>query len=380
MHTIILVLCFHITEVTYSPLDISKYKIETVPDDIPVIHEKDTDTLQTRITASSSPEKSHIQSLPCDQIQDESKHTPLPNGEIQRRKLPNINHMGSRSEDQITWNVSDIDERNVHNIHMKTVEDRDERNVEAAFEKFDEILDVDGQYTVKENCTFKISSTEDNYVFDKFKAKSKSVHNGNNTISTKTPAAAVVDNLKSTLVNEKGAAKEPLESFVSSPVKRQSSKSSVDLHADERKEHINHGNDFLMKHRKRMAKLKRKFFESQTTPNPIPVEKVLTESTNNTEKARHDISEDSVPAKPPRSFSNSEHFATESRASALKNVVQNNVERRRRHSADGTLGRNDFQDMRVRWSTASGECAVVVAIDFGTTYSGYAFSYPHDPG
>ena len=83
-----------------------------------------------------------------------------------------------------------------------------------------------------------------------------------------------------------------------------------------------------------------------------------------------------------------EYFATESRAALRRWVRPKSSGLHRRYASDGMLERknlNSLFDGPKRWSYGQqleddfGNIAVV-AIDFGTTYSGYAYCFTNDPG
>ena len=85
-----------------------------------------------------------------------------------------------------------------------------------------------------------------------------------------------------------------------------------------------------------------------------------------------------------------EHYATESRADLRRFAKTNTQGLHRRCASDGLLDRRSLDKLfesedTKRWShglmldTGVGYSAVI-AIDFGTTYSGYAYCFTHDPG
>lgn len=321
-----------------SPLDVSKYKIQTLS------LETNRGAAATKTGQNFSNGKSDMSCRPTD---DTSRRQPSPNDKPRRRQAPDIFHQRSKSED------------------------RDKRKVADVLDKFNEVLENDDRYIVSKDYKFKISSTEDNYMYDKFKAKSKVIYDKNDRTGEDNALVSGKDVYNINSLDDNAKAGETNEDSVKAPDEIIQVKVSK-----ESKEH-NNGKDFLTKHRHRINKLKRRFFEAQTTPKPLPVEHVSpkTNKSENTEselKERDDFAKDYS-----KNSLNNGHFATESRASLLKNV---NVERRRRHSADGTVGRSGFDNLRMRWSSGSEQYAVVVAVDFGTTYSGYAYSFVDDPG
>ena len=85
-----------------------------------------------------------------------------------------------------------------------------------------------------------------------------------------------------------------------------------------------------------------------------------------------------------------EYYATESRADLRRYAKTNTQGLHRRCASDGLLDRRSLDKLfesedTKRWShglmldTGVGYSAVI-AIDFGTTYSGYAYCFTHDPG
>lgn len=210
--------------------------------------------------------------------------------------------------------------------------------------------------------TFKISSTEDNYVFDKFKAKSKIINEN-------------IDDSKTFACNPAWLSNNRTKNENSSEAKS----AHVSLPDDTRLHR-----DFLSRHRSRIAKLKRKFFESNSTPITIPVENISNRDIRKEDDCSTNIEPDTVasipPPKPPRVSTLCERDNIDSTVSSQNHLKQQITERQRRHSVDGALGRRSFEELQTRWSTTSDQYVVVVAIDFGTTYSGYAYSFNYDPG
>ena len=184
-------------------------------------------------------------------------------------------------------------------------------------------------------CPFKISSTEDNYMLDKFNSKT----NGRNII-------------------------------------HQRSKSSEE-HTGYSKntKHSPGGSDFLSKHRKRIAKLKRRFLDSHVVTRP------LSPKTYNKQQHAPYYLEFEVPSPENATYEQDKTKPETLEDQSVPETADETFvqERRRRYPADEMLSRSDFEAMRARWSTYGGEFAVVIAIDFGTTYSGYAYSFTHEP-
>ncbi|XP_060597969.1 heat shock 70 kDa protein 12A-like isoform X2 [Ruditapes philippinarum] len=338
-----------IKETKDKSLDINKYKIRSVD----AIEKENVEQNNAQSRIDTSPMDKYNKEL---QHEIESRRHLAPYDKTLPRQQTDFNHTRSKSEDRTTGH---------------------------ALKSFRPLQGNGGHFIGQYDYRFKISSTEDNYMYDKFKAKSKLIHIKNENLES-----------EQTTSNEPPmhAGKENISRDDDSKILTDLSVVSADKTniSNETKEAIvqTNGKDFLTKHRNRINKLKRRFFESQTTPKPIPVPN----SSNASEKSKdeHTSSEheptscghtkDIVPAKPPRNYSNSERTVSKSRLSLLDNYDDIfSGDRRRRHSTDGALGINNLEEMRVRWSTNFGQYAVVVAIDFGTTYSGYAYSFMEDP-
>ena len=85
-----------------------------------------------------------------------------------------------------------------------------------------------------------------------------------------------------------------------------------------------------------------------------------------------------------------EYYATESRADLRRYAKTNTQGLHRRCASDGLLDRRSLDKLfecedTKRWShglmlDTSSVYSAVIAIDFGTTYSGYAYCFTHDPG
>lgn len=322
-------------------IDVSKYRIQT-----------------------SLPDKKHLPPFPGSNIgldttisRDEGPENGT-NGE--RLLKPNV---GSVSQRNNTRNEEEIliERMCTQGIQSQSgvknaIESHGDYQVKGGNMSEDDTLDTqNGHFTVQYGCPFKISSTEDNYMFEKYKSKA---------------------------VKSQGTSTEDDETLVHSSDRRifhQRSKSAEETRTStkEKKEpQSNSRFDFLLKHRKRVAKLKRRFLESHTVPKPLsPVEgnNKITSGEQKLDTCEYEIPSSAQPMA--ENIGESDH--NEKQQSADDNFVQ---ERRRRYSADEILGRDDFEALRTRWSSYDEEFAVVIAIDFGTTYSGYAYSFLHEPG
>lgn len=188
---------------------------------------------------------------------------------------------------------------------------------------------------------FKISSTEDNYMLDRFKSKTKA-NTGN--------------------------------------VMHQRSKSNDENKFEPKEEKSpRNGSDFLSKHRKRIAKLKRRFFESQIVTKPLSPKTYNGQNLKKTQGQPEKQSEFEVP--PPNHEADDNERTKQQNNEIFPNAndSKNSQGRRRNRSAE-IVERSEFEALKARWSTSGHDFAVVIAIDFGTTYSGYAYSFAHEPG
>ncbi|KAL4232332.1 Heat shock 70 kDa protein 12A [Mactra antiquata] len=214
--------------------------------------------------------------------------------------------------------------------------------------------------TPEREYTFKVSSTEDNYVFNKFKEKSKvdSAKQDELDKSEQPETVMITCNEIETIRSaEKGTQSSP-------PTKTRKHK------------------EFFARHRSKIARMKRKFFENNIEPKPIVLDDTVNSGNidnDQDEESRTSKTDDTPPPKPPRTSNVSTHFGSESKASFLRKMKHRDSQHQRRHSTDGALVRSAFEELELHCADASKQFLVVVAIDFGTTYSGYAYSFNYEP-
>ncbi|WAR20728.1 HS12A-like protein [Mya arenaria] len=303
--------------------------------------------------------------------------------EIQQRGQEKENIIGDEETKAVCQNLKNEEKQPADpriNIELET--DTDAENM---LHSFDNILIGDKEM---KDLTFKISSTEDNYVQNIYKSKAllaqgKAQNTGEN--GQKSCECRRRENVHK---HSKHKRSKSHDSSLVSPLNTPDTK------------HSSEGMDFLTRHRRRLAKLKRKFFESQPVSQPLPLP-VAIDTCNSLEDIENlqsvdleDLetvkTDDSHSIEPNSAFSpqngpdenTQENEEPPERKEFERNACRGtgNQERRRRHSTYETSDRMTFEELRHRWSsTPQSEHFVVIAIDFGTTYSGYAYSFAHDP-
>jgi len=268
-----------------------------------------------------------------------------------------------------------------------------ERNIEMEklLHRFDKILIDDRD---KGDLTFKISSIEDNYVQNIYKAKAlRAIHEKQSkkceSHKDDGPQTKAKKHNKHKMNNSEDNSAADINQEQSPVTKRKSKSDSP---------------DFLTRHRMRMAKLKKRFFETNTPPTafPSPAKGVgettcqALEDLDNLECVDLDADTtnatseivDSVDTRTVETVNtecdatNECHTARECGADVSMKQQTNHSRHRRHRSADETpIPLEDLEELRMRWtSTPKLENSVVIAIDFGTTYSGYAYCYTNEPG
>ncbi|XP_052228946.1 heat shock 70 kDa protein 12A-like [Dreissena polymorpha] len=261
--------------------------------------------------------------------------------------------------------------------------------------------------------TFKISSTEDNYVQNIYKSKARQ------GMYSKHDHPLSDSRLKKYSSSTNACTKHS---------RSRSHDSSLSLDSSTESVNKEYGRDFISRHRRRMARLKRLFFESHTSPKPLPVpihnicqqspasESVPTEtdeqtfenkmntsgSTKELVSAMENIHETQLTSKVGYDLETIEGHDLETleKAAQEHNLDTQNatpcrleertlntkpcpLEERRRHRSAGDAVEPTRSSSLIwaspAWATSSEEFSVVIAIDFGTTYSGYAYSFVHEP-
>ena len=233
--------------------------------------------------------------------------------------------------------------------------------------------------------SFKISSTEDNYLKNKLISNDPQAETGDDRYNEG---------------SQKSDSSRHADTSIHEPIIRSKQSDQNNL-GSEVGSHGHQGRERLFKHREMIAKLKRKFFESP--PKSInkldvnsnkddysgalkgadgTIQKEVAENLKSNNKPEYENKENSNSMDTKRSVKR--RFATESRASRLRNSEKSSQGRHRRHSLDGKLTKpepevdqvSDLKEQTRQWT----DYVAVVAIDFGTSQSGYAYSFLHDTG
>lgn len=342
-YTTVKIICIVVLDapINTEQIDVSKYRIKT-----------------------SLPDKNHLPPFPRSNIgldttisRDQEPENGINGERLLKRNVGSVSQRNNASnEEEILSERMCTQEIQSPSDVKNALESRGGYQAKGGNRSEDDTLDAqNGHFTVQYGCPFKISSTEDNYMFEKYKYKAVKSQ-GTNTEDDET----VVRSSDRRILHQRSKSAE--ETRTSTEEKKESQSSNRF--------------EFLFKHRKRVAKLKRRFLESHTVPKPLSPGEGNNKITSGEQKIDTCEYEIPSPVQPMAgNISDSDH--NEKQQSADDNFVQ---ERRRRYSADEILGRNDFEALRTRWSSYNEEFAVVIAIDFGTTYSGYAYSFLHEPG